>query len=264
MIDKRDRQGLHMPTETTAQAEQLPNAPDEGDYQAFCDALSASARGRAFLAEYARRNRNADTEQLLAAIGRLQSLVAIPAPPQTSEMIKQELRALHDDIVMAQCELDACILATKAAKLAEMMALVERRISNMLEAPAREINPVIEALPPPPAESPREPVEDTERAHLTVVPLPEQPELPIPSPAPPQPPSISLVRSETIIAEVAFIEPPPAPRLHPAPEAINTPVSGPAAATASEAIPGAKAAPPADPLASIKALSEEERLALFT
>jgi len=262
MIDKRDRQGLHMPTETTAQVEQLPNAPDEGDYQAFCEALSASARGRAFLAEYARRNRNADTEQLLAAIGRLQSLVATPATPETLETIKQELRALHDEIVMAQCELDASILATKAAKLAELVALVERRIANMLEAPGREVDPVIEA-PPQPPESPPEPVEDTERAHLTVVPLPEQPELPIPSPAPTQPPSISLVRSETIMVEVAFVEPSPAPRPHPAPEAINTLVSGPTAATA-EAMPAAKAVPPADPLASIKALSEEERLALFT
>ncbi|HEY2425165.1 MAG TPA: hypothetical protein VGI09_04620 [Pseudolabrys sp.] len=251
-----------MPTETTAQVEQLPNAPDEGDYQAFCEALSASARGRAFLAEYARRNRNADTEQLLAAIGRLQSLVATPATPETLETIKQELRALHDEIVVAQCELDASILATKAAKLAELMALVERRIANMLEAPGREVDPVIEA-PPQPPESPPEPVEDTERAHLTVVPLPEQPELPIPSPAPTQPPSISLVRSETIMAEVAFVEPSPAPRPHPAPEAINTLVSGPTAATA-EAMPAAKAVPPADPLASIKALSEEERLALFT
>lgn len=251
-----------MPTETTAQVEQLPNAPDEGDYQAFCEALSASARGRAFLAEYARRNRNADTEQLLAAIGRLQSLVATPATPETLETIKQELRALHDEIVMAQCELDASILATKAAKLAELMALVERRIANMLEAPGRVVDPVIEA-PPPPPESPPEPVEDTERAHLTVVPLPEQPELPIPSPAPTQPPSISLVRSETIMAEIAFVEPSPAPRPHAAPEAINTLVSGPTAATA-EAMPAAKAVPPADPLASIKALSEEERLALFT
>jgi len=262
MIDKRDRQGLHMPTETTAQVEQLPNAPDEGDYQAFCEALSTSARGRAFLAAHARLSRNADTEQLLAAIGRLQSLMATPAAPQTSDTIKQQLRALHDDIVTAQCELDARILALKAAKLAELMALVERRIANMLEAPGREVDPVIEA-PPQPPESPPEPVEDTERAHLTVVPLPEQPELPIPSPAPTQPPSISLVRSETIMAEVAFVEPSPAPRPHPAPEAINTLVSGPTAATA-EAMPAAKAVPPADPLASIKALSEEERLALFT
>src|SRR4029077_8358428 len=126
-------------------------------------------------------------------------------------------RALHDDIVTAQCELDARILALKAAKLAELVALVERRIANMLEAPGREVPPVIEA-PAPPPESPSDPVEDTERAHLTVVPLPEQPELPIPSPAPTQPPSISLVHSETIMADVAFVgalpaaPPPPPPR----------------------------------------------------
>src|SRR4029077_6298268 len=172
-------------------------------------------------------------------------------------------RALHDDIVTAQCELDARILALKAAKLAELVALVERRIANMLEAPGREVPPVIEA-PAPPPELPPEPVEDTERAHLTVVPLPEQPELPIPSPAPTQPPSISLVHSETIMAEGEFAEPSPAPRPHPAPEAINTPVSEPTAVTAVQALPAAKAVPPPDPLASIKALSEEERLALFT
>ena len=78
-----------MPTETIARAGALSNAPDEDDYQAFCEALSASERGRAFLAEYARRNRNADTEQLRAAIGQLQSLVALQGTPQTSEPVKQ-------------------------------------------------------------------------------------------------------------------------------------------------------------------------------
>ena len=63
-----------MATEITARAEQpAPDAPDDGDYETFCAALSASARGRAFLAEYTRRNRNADTEQLLAAIAQLQA-----------------------------------------------------------------------------------------------------------------------------------------------------------------------------------------------
>ena len=75
---------------------------------------------------------------------------------------------------------------------------------------------MIEA-PAPPPDLPSDPVEDTERAHLTVVPLPEQPELPIPSPAPTQPPSIALVRSETIMADVAFVEPPPAPLPQPRP-----------------------------------------------
>lgn len=260
-----------MPTETAARTDPVSSATDERAYQAFCEAISSSSRGRAFLAEYARRNRHADTEQLLAAIDRLQSLVTTPAPPQTSEAIKQDLRALLDEIVTAQCELDARILATRAAKLADLMALVERRISTMLETPRVEVTldvpcvqvtPETEAATPLPA-LPREPVSQSERAHLAVVPLPEQPELPIPSPASTQLPPISLVRSETIIAEVAFVEPPPPPQ--PAPEVVTArPPEQPLIPPAVETKPAAKAAPPADPLASIKALSEEERLALFT
>ncbi len=61
-----------MPNEPLALAIQPPpEAPSEGGYQAFCAALSESGRGRAFLAEYAARNRNADTAALLAAIERL-------------------------------------------------------------------------------------------------------------------------------------------------------------------------------------------------
>ena len=265
-----------MPTDTAARTEPASSAMDERAYLAFSDAISSSTRGRAFLAEYARRNRGADTERLLAAIERLQSLATSPVPPQVSEAIKQDLRALLDEIMVAQRELEARILATKAAKLAELVTLVERRISNMLEAPRVEVTPEVstmEATPqavaaaPLPA-SPPEASNESERTHLAVVPLPEQPELPIPSPASTQPPSISLVRSEAMIAEVAFVEPPPEPA-QPAPEMLDPrppePQSMPQSAPATaETKPVAKAALPADPLASIKALSEEERLALFS
>jgi len=252
-----------MAIEINARADRLSDAPDEGDYQAFCEALSASERGRAFLAEYTRRDRNADTTQLLAAIERLQSLVTTQAAPQTSEPVKRQLRELLDEIATAQRELEARILATRAEKLAELIALVERRISDILTMLRADPAPKVEA-PPPVADLPDEPVEETERTHLVVVPSPEQPELPIPSPAATQPPSISLVRSETIMAEVAFVEPPPAPLPQPAndaPETIDTRTNEPKISTALNAKP---ALPPANPLASIMALSEEERLALFT
>ena len=176
--------------------------PDEGDYHAFCDALATTARGRAFLAEYTRRNRNADTEQLLAAIGRLQSLTTAPAAPQTSEALKHDLRVLLDEIVTAQCELEARILATKTAKLTEMIALVERRISAMLQAPGGGAAGTPSGVHHEPTEELErnhldEPTEEPERNHLAVVPLPEQPELPIPSPVATQSPSIALVRSDT-------------------------------------------------------------------
>ena len=132
-----------MPAKTIARAGALSDTPDE-DYQAVCQALSAGERGRAFLAEYARRNRNADTEQLRAAIGQLQSLVALQGTPQTTEPVKRQLRALLDEITTAQCELEARLLATKAAKLAELVALVESRISQILKSFRADPAPKVE------------------------------------------------------------------------------------------------------------------------
>jgi chemotaxis regulatin CheY-phosphate phosphatase CheZ len=48
------------------------------DYAAIEDALAATPRGRWFLAEYARRNRTAETEMLLEAIGKLEAAVLKP------------------------------------------------------------------------------------------------------------------------------------------------------------------------------------------
>ncbi|MBX6329815.1 MAG: hypothetical protein IRY89_14710 [Pseudolabrys sp.] len=66
-------------------------APTQRDeYETLLALLSASAQGRAFLAEFARRNRQADTELILAALRRLEerilarprlALVPTPAPP---------------------------------------------------------------------------------------------------------------------------------------------------------------------------------------
>lgn len=52
----------------------------EADYEAIASAVMETARGRWFMAEYAKRNRRADTAQILAAIATLQrTLGAAPA-----------------------------------------------------------------------------------------------------------------------------------------------------------------------------------------
>jgi len=239
-----------MPTDTTARAQQLqPGAPDDADYHAFCTALSESARGRAFLAEYARRNRNTDTRPLLSAIERLQiSLASDPATP-AEVLVKQKLRALLDDINTAQDEIEASVMAIRTVKLADLIAMVEQRLVEIM-APAMSSPAPREPLPPPP---PEEPAEEA-RTRLAVVPPSDQPELPIPSPALAQPPPIALVRIETAMAEVAFAEPQPEPM---------EPKAAPPAAAPIPPVP-LKAPMPTDPLAAIKMLSEEERLALFT
>jgi hypothetical protein len=49
--------------------------PAEADYDALCEAIMGTARGRWFLAEYARRNRHADTQLVLAAVARVEAVI---------------------------------------------------------------------------------------------------------------------------------------------------------------------------------------------
>lgn len=209
-----------MPNETLMLAIKPPAAPSEDDFLALCAALSESGRGRAFLAEYARRNRNADTEALLTAIGRIEA--RLHADASAVQHLRDDLRMLLIAIRLARPEIDAADPATQAAKLTKLLDLLERRIDAMAEAmPA-------DAMPDDPAES--------ARAHLAVVPPPDEPELPIPSAVSFEPRPFSLVHD---------LEKTSAPTL---PAVIEASV----------------AAPPPDPLALIMALSDDERLALFT
>lgn len=157
-----------------------------------------------------------------------------------------------DDIDAAQNEIEASVMAIRTAKLADLIALVEQRIVEIMAPAAKDLAP---PEPSPSSPLPEEPADEA-HTHLAVVPPSDQPELPIPSPAAAQPPPIALVRTETAIAEVAFVEPPLATPLDdtkPAPAAPQTSVNTPASPSA-----------PPNPLASIMALSEEERLALFS
>ena|SRR5664280_1077135 len=79
-----------MPNEPLALAIKPPAAPSEDDFLALCAALSESARGRAFLAEYARRNRHADTEALLVAIGRIEA--RLRADASAVQRLRDDLR----------------------------------------------------------------------------------------------------------------------------------------------------------------------------
>jgi hypothetical protein len=57
--------------------------PSEADYEAIRDAFMETSRGRWFLGEYAKRNRNADTSMVLDAVARIEEVLASQrqAPP---------------------------------------------------------------------------------------------------------------------------------------------------------------------------------------
>jgi hypothetical protein len=184
-----------------------PDEPGEGDYQTICTALSESARGRWFLSEYARRNRSADTDVLLAALDRIEG--RLNADAAALDRFRDELRMLLIAIRVARPDIGEKATSGQAAKLAALVNLLEQRIDALVEG----------------SPTPLEDDAQTDRGFLRLVPPSEEPELPIPSPlaATPQP---------------APVEPPPA------------------AAKSVEPI--------ADPLAALMALSEIERIALFT
>ncbi len=245
-------------------------APNEEEYQTFCAALSASGRGRAFLAEYARRNRGADTEVLLAALARLEAVMR--SQRTGAEPVRIELRALLGTIRGTRPEIEASALPMRAAKLAHVLDLLERRLEALVE-PA--------SLPAPVGE-----------VRLAVVPALDEPELPIPSPSATQPaltlahdrvplpvrPAPASGGTAVIIPEVTWLDGPPPGSLNfeesgsaelpsmaekvaaPTTQA-EAPVIPPETPKPWETFATDPTPPRTDPL---MLLSEDERLALFT
>jgi len=249
-----------MPTDPLARTSTQPDIV-ETDYQAFCAALSASLRGRAFLAEYARRNRHADTEMVLAALDRLQAQVRGQIAAPQADRIRQELRALLAAIRTTRPEIDDSPTAIRAAKQAALLGFVEHRIGALVaaEREASVLPEEVAALVSP------ERTAAAARSVLAVVPVPEQPELPIPAPAPIAAAPIALVRPAPAIPQVSFAGNAPVKPTAPEPVAVATVVAPqPAAPVAPPAAIAATIKASPDPVAAIMALSEAERIALFT
>src|SRR5262247_2786979 len=62
--------------------------PAEADYDVICQAMMGTARGRWFLEQYAKRNRNTDTGLVLDAIARIEGMVR----GEQVQAARQELR----------------------------------------------------------------------------------------------------------------------------------------------------------------------------
>jgi hypothetical protein len=73
--------------------------PSEADYDAIREAFMETSRGRWFLAEYARRNRNADTRMVLDAVARIEENLAAQnaVPDQRAAEILAALSAAVDE-----------------------------------------------------------------------------------------------------------------------------------------------------------------------
>jgi hypothetical protein len=65
--------------------------PSEADYEAIREAFMETARGRWFLGEYGKRNRNADTRMVLDAVARIETTIAAAQKPAPSNELPDAL-----------------------------------------------------------------------------------------------------------------------------------------------------------------------------
>ncbi|MBN8937848.1 MAG: hypothetical protein J0H01_00070 [Rhizobiales bacterium] len=77
------------------------------DYDAIEAAVMETTRGRWFLAEYARRHRAADTQEVLGAIGRLEKVMGTTRPAPEIDRIRMDIREMASAIARTKAEIAA-------------------------------------------------------------------------------------------------------------------------------------------------------------
>ena len=78
--------------------------PAEADFDSIHAAVRASVRGRWFLEEYAKRNRNTDTAQVVAAIERIEAVIRGEHAQQVSQTMRIELLEMARAIAQTRAQ----------------------------------------------------------------------------------------------------------------------------------------------------------------
>jgi len=81
--------------------------PNEEDYAAIHEAFMETSRGRWFLGEYAKRNRNADTRLVLDAVARIEESLAAQREAAAEADLAEALAAIRHAIAEAQAAANA-------------------------------------------------------------------------------------------------------------------------------------------------------------
>jgi hypothetical protein len=97
--------------------------PREEDYDAISEAFMETSRGRWFLGEYARRNRNADTRMVLDAVARIEETLAAQKQPAPESGLAEALVAIRSALDEARA---AAAAALDSLALEENLAPVRK------------------------------------------------------------------------------------------------------------------------------------------
>jgi hypothetical protein len=125
----------------------------EADYELIESAVMETVRGRWFLAEYARRNRHADTAMLLAAIDRLTAAIESQRSVQATDQIRFDLCEMGQSIARAKTEVAALASdpefpgssGAPREPLPALIAVTETTISKILGA-AEQVEDIVWTL----------------------------------------------------------------------------------------------------------------------
>ena len=105
--------------------------PSEEDYAAISEAFMETSRGRWFLTEYAKRNRNADTRMVLDAVARIEQSLAAQKDESLAAQREAAAAAAAADTSLNEAKLAEARLAEARlteARLAEAMAAIRNAI----------------------------------------------------------------------------------------------------------------------------------------
>jgi hypothetical protein len=83
--------------------------PREEDYDAISEAFMETSRGRWFLGEYAKRNRNADTRMVLDAVARIEESLAAQRQPASESGLAEALAVISSAVDEARAAATAAI-----------------------------------------------------------------------------------------------------------------------------------------------------------
>jgi hypothetical protein len=83
--------------------------PSEQDYDAIREAFMETSRGRWFLGEYAKRNRNADTRMVLDAVARIEEALAAQKQPAFDNGLADAIAAIRAAVEEARAAASAAL-----------------------------------------------------------------------------------------------------------------------------------------------------------
>jgi hypothetical protein len=103
--------------------------PNEQDYDAIREAFMETARGRWFLGEFAKRNRNADTRMVLDAVTKIEETLAAQRQPVVEDRLPEALveirRAIREAETIAIAAFDPAAIETSLAPISRGIRIIK-------------------------------------------------------------------------------------------------------------------------------------------